>query len=159
MLKWGYLVDCWVCDDGDSGWGVELCSLYMFFRAFQIILILNMCFNFTVVPNNISLGCCNNGTRYVSRNWVHWSCLVHPECNIHNSTIIVNSIEDGGDVCDGESILLLVFILLLLFILFGIVGMWRRRWRRRCAGRRREGEELEDQEDEGGVEMGRRQYN
>ena len=38
MLKCGYLVEWWVCDDGDSGWGVELCSVYMFFRVFQIIL-------------------------------------------------------------------------------------------------------------------------
>ena len=111
-----------------------------------------MRFNFTVGPNNITLGCCNNGNRYVSRNWVHYSRLVHPEFNIHNNTIIVNSIEDGGDGWDGEPILLLVFIL--LFVLFGIVGMWRRRWRGRCAGRRREREESEDQEDEGGVEMG-----
>ena len=57
MLKHGYVVEWWVCDDGDSGWGVELCSLYMFFRVFQIILILIMCFNITVGPNNITLGC------------------------------------------------------------------------------------------------------
>ena len=31
MLKCGYLVEWWVCDDGDSGWGVELCRLNMFF--------------------------------------------------------------------------------------------------------------------------------
>ena len=35
MLKCGYLVEWWVCNDGDSGWGVELCSLFMFFRVFQ----------------------------------------------------------------------------------------------------------------------------
>ena len=34
-----------------------------------------------------------------------------------------------------------------------IIGMWRRRRRGRCVGRRREREELEDQEGEGGVEM------
>ena len=134
-----------------GGGGVELCSLYMFFSSFSDYFAHNMCFNITVGPNNITLGCCNNGTRYVSRNWNHWSRLVHPECNIHNNTIIVDSIEDG-DGWDGESILLLVFIL--LFVLFGIIGMWRRRWRGRCAGRRREREESEDQEDEGGVEMG-----
>ena len=35
MLKCGCLVEWWVYDDGDSGWGVELCSLYMFFRVFS----------------------------------------------------------------------------------------------------------------------------
>ena len=126
--------------------GVESCSLYMFFRVLDYSDI-KMCFNITVRPNNITPGCCNNGTRYVSRNWVHWSHLVHPECNITNSTVIVNSIEDGWD---GDSILLLVFI---LFILFGVVVTWRRRRRGRCVGRRREREEIEDQEVKGGVEM------
>ena len=125
----------------------SLCSVFSRFSDYSDI---NMCFNITVGRNNITLGCCNNGTRYVSRNWVHWSRLVHPECNITNSTVIVNSIEDGGDGWDGDSILLLLFIL--LFILFGIVGMWRR-MRGRCVGRRRGREEIEDQEDEGGVEM------
>ena len=151
MLKCGYLVEWWVFNDGDSCWGVELCSLYMFFRVFQTILLANMCFNITVGPNNITLGCCGNGTRYLSRNLVHWSCLRHPECNINNCTAVVNSLEDGGDGWDWDVILLLVF--LLLFLLFGIVGMWRRRRMGRCVGRRREREESEDQEDEGGVEM------
>ena len=110
-----------------------------------------MCFNITVGPNNITLGCCGNGTRYLPRNWVHWSRLRHPECNINNSTAVVNSLEDGGYGWDWDSILLLVFIL--LFLLFGIVGMWRRRRRGRCVGKRREREEIEDQEDEGGVEL------
>ena len=36
MFKCGHLVEWWVCDDGDSGWGgVELCSVYMFFSVFQ----------------------------------------------------------------------------------------------------------------------------
>ena len=152
MLTCGYLVEWGVFNDGDSGCGgVELCSLFMFFRVFQIILILNMCFNIFVGPNNITLGSCSNGTRYVAKNWVHWSCLLHPECNINISTAVVNRLEDGGDGWDWDVILLLVFIL--LFILFGIVGMWRRRRRGRCMGRRRESGEIEDQEDEGGVEM------
>ena len=110
-----------------------------------------MCFNITVGPNNITLGCCSNRTRYVSRNWVHWSCLLHSECNININTVVVNSLEDGGDGWDWDVILLLVFIL--LFLLFGIVGMWRRRTGGRCVRRRREREESEDQENEGGVEM------
>ena len=111
-----------------------------------------MCFNITVGPNNITLGCCGNGTRYVSRNWVHWSRLRHPGCNINNSTAVVNNLEDGGDGWDWDVILLLL-LFILLFLLFGIVGMWRRRRRGRCVGRKREREESEDQEDEGGVEM------
>ena len=110
-----------------------------------------MCFNITVGPNNITLGSCSNGTRYVASNLVHWPRLLHPECNINISTAVVNSLEDGGDGWDRDVILLLVFIL--LFILFGIVGIRRRRMRGRCVGRRREREEIEDQEDEGGVEM------
>ena len=152
MLKCGYLVEWWVCDDGDNSWGgVELCSLCIVFRVFQIILLVNTCFNITVGPNKITLGCCSNGTRYVSRNWVHWSYLLHPECNINISTVVVNSLEDGGDGWDWDVKLLLVF--LLLSLLFGIIGIWRRRRRGRCVGRRREREELEDQEGEGGVEM------
>ena len=131
---------------GGSNYAVFTC-FFEFFRLFVV----NMCFNITVGPNNITLGCCGNGTRYVSRNWVHWSRLRHPGCNINNSTAVVNSFEDGGDGWDWDVILLLVFIL--LFLLFGIVGMWRRRRRGRCVGRRREREESEDQEDEGGVEM------
>ena len=136
--------------------GVELCSLYMFFRVFHIILILIMCFDITVGPNNITLGCCNNGTRYVSRNWVHWSRLVHPECNIHNNTIIVNSIEDGGDGWDGDSILLLVFILL---ILFGIVGMWRRRRREDVQEGGGRGKRLQIKKMREELKWRRRQYN
>ena len=61
-------------------------SLHVF-SSFSNYSDINMCFNITVGPNKITLGCYNNGTRYVSRNWVHWSCLVHPECNITNSTV------------------------------------------------------------------------
>ena len=46
-----------------------------------------------------------------------------------------------------------MIVFILFFILFGIVGLWRRRRRGRCVGRRREREESDDQEDEGGVEM------
>ena len=131
---------------GGSNYAVFTC-FFEFFRLFDI----NMCFNITAGPNNITLGGCGNGTRFVSRNRVHWSRLRHPGCNINNSSTVDISLEDGGSSWNWDSILLIVFIL--LFILFGIVGMWRRRRRGRCVRRRREREESEDQEDEGGVEM------
>ena len=109
-----------------------------------------MCLNITVGPSNITLGCCNNGTRYVSRNGVYWSRLIHTECNIPNSTVIVNIVEDGGDGWDWDAILLLVFLLL---ILFGSFRMWRRKRRGRCLARIEEGLEIEEEVDEGGVEM------
>ena len=125
----------------------DLTCFFEFFRFFVV----NMCFNITVGPNNITLGCCSNGSRYVSRNWFHWSHLLHPECNMHNSSTVDICLDDGEDSWDWDVILLLVF--LLLSLLFGIIGMWRRRRRGRCVGRRREREELDDQEGEGGVEM------
>ena len=53
------------------------------FLSFSDYSDINMFFNITVGPNNITLGCCSNGTRYVSRRWVHWSRLIHSECNIN----------------------------------------------------------------------------
>ena len=129
--------------------GGSNCAVFTcFFRVFQIILLVNMCFNITVGPNNITLGCCSNGTRYVTRNWVCWSRLLHPECNIHNCSNVDISLDDGEDSWSWDIILLLLF--LLLSLLFGIIGMWRRRRRGRCVGGRREREKLEDQEGEGG---------
>ena len=151
MLKCSYLFECWMCDDGDSVWGGRIVQYLHIFLSFSDYSDINMCFSITVGPNNITLGCCSNGTKYVSRNWVHWSRLIHPECNITNSTVIVNSIEDGGDGWDWDAVLLLVFIL--LFMLFGIIGMWRRRRRRSCVGRREDRVEIEEEEGEGGVEM------
>ena len=111
-----------------------------------------MCLNILVGPHNITLGCCNNWTRYVSGNGVRWSRLFHPECKISTdtSTVIVNSVEDGGEGWDWDTILLLVFLLLL--ILFGIIGMWRRRRRGRSMRRSEEREEIE-MKCKGGVEM------
>ena len=108
-----------------------------------------MCFNITV--STITNGCCAYGTRYVSKNWVHWCRLIHPEYNITNGTAIVNSVEYGGDGWDWDAISLLVFIL--LFMLFGIIGMWRRRQSERCMGGREERVEIEGEKEEGGVEM------
>ena len=107
-----------------------------------------MCFNITVGPFNITLGSCSNGTRYVSRNGVHWSRLVHSECNISNSTVIFNCVEDGGDGWDWDAILLLVF---LLSILFGSFGVWMRRRRGRCVGRREDRVEIAEEEGEDGL--------
>ena len=50
-----------------------------------------MCFNITV--STLTIGCCGNGTRYVGRNTVHWSRLIHPDCNM---TAVDNVVIDNG---------------------------------------------------------------
>ena len=35
MLKCGNLVDCWVCDDGDSGWGGRIMHCLYVFSSFS----------------------------------------------------------------------------------------------------------------------------
>ena len=35
MLKCGYLVDCWVCDDRDSGWGGRIMQSLHLFSSFS----------------------------------------------------------------------------------------------------------------------------
>ena len=112
MLKCSYLVEWWMCDDDDSGLVGRIMQSLHVFSSFSDYSDINMCFNFTVGPNKITLGCCSKGTRYVSKYWIDWSRLIHPECNINaiSSTVVVNSIEDGGDGWDWDVILLLVFI-------------------------------------------------
>ena len=115
------------------------------FSSFSDCLVTNICHNTTFGPFNITLGCCQYGTRYMSRKGVHSSIislvhLIHPECIIQSSTVIVNSIEDGGEGWDRDTILLLIFKL--SSILFGISGNWVKRRREKERERVRRGKSL-----------------
>ena len=67
------------------GW-VELCSVYMFFRVFQIILLETFALCFIITERSIEIGCFSNGTKFVGRNRVYWSSKIHPVCNISSGT-------------------------------------------------------------------------
>ena len=61
-----------------------------------------MCFN--INASNLIDGCCVNWTRYVGRNAVHWSRLVHPDCNMAAVDDIV--IDRGVEVEPSGGLLL-----------------------------------------------------
>ena len=99
-----------------------------------------MCFNITV--SALTIGCCVNGTRFVGRNAVHWSRLIHPKCNMTAVDNIVIDKESGGGT-EWWIIIILVFFLLLSLVSV-LLGVWANRRRRRGEVRRSEEAVRED---------------
>ena len=79
-----------------------------------------MCFNITV--SALIIGCCANGTRFVGRNAVHWSRLIHPKCNMTAVDNIVIDSGSGGGTEWWIIILLVFFIIIISIWVVGSVG-------------------------------------